>query len=293
MKNIFRKSNIFSFILGAVIFGSIGAVSAYALLAKDVSFNPSDSTWKAKDVASALDELYERTDKVANDVSKWLKKANLNNNYTSINQVLADSNTLQILINNDKACAYLKISHDWAKVVTENETAMTYIGANDYCADLLYSDGYWAEYIAKSEYFEKILHPLVPTLTSNSSSNGQAFASGEGYGAAWKAFDDNPSSIWEPHNGNPTQNDYVGYRFNEPTTVGAIVVYKDTRAGSVTVEGSNDGTNWVTLVDYFLPGNYEYTRKPISTETAYTRYRVRFNTGTITPRIGTMQFYSR
>ena len=59
------KSRLLCFILGAVIFGSIGVVSAYTLLANDTAFTPTDENWKKEDgtdiedVASALDYLYE------------------------------------------------------------------------------------------------------------------------------------------------------------------------------------------------------------------------------------------
>jgi len=64
MKKLFKKSNIFSFILGAIIFGGIVGVSAYTILANDIGYTPSDSTWKKSNgdditnVKDAIDELY-------------------------------------------------------------------------------------------------------------------------------------------------------------------------------------------------------------------------------------------
>ena len=64
IQKLFRKSNIFSFILGAIIFGSIGVVSAYTLYANDIEYTPKDTTWKKEDgsditnVKEAIDELY-------------------------------------------------------------------------------------------------------------------------------------------------------------------------------------------------------------------------------------------
>ena len=63
MKKVF-KSRMFSFILGAVIFGFVGAVSAYSLFANNVGFTPSDATWKKTNgdditnVEDAINELY-------------------------------------------------------------------------------------------------------------------------------------------------------------------------------------------------------------------------------------------
>lgn len=53
--------------LGAVIFGSVVGVSAYTLLAADISYTPKDETWKKSNgdditnVKDAIDELYDKT----------------------------------------------------------------------------------------------------------------------------------------------------------------------------------------------------------------------------------------
>ena len=66
MKKIF-KNPIFTFILGAVLFSGITAVSAYTILANDIGYTPKDSTWKKSNgeditnVGEAIDGLYEKT----------------------------------------------------------------------------------------------------------------------------------------------------------------------------------------------------------------------------------------
>ena len=66
MKRII-KSRIFTFILGAIIFGSVGVIAAN-YVANDISFTPKDTTWKKQDgtdivtVKDALDELYTKID---------------------------------------------------------------------------------------------------------------------------------------------------------------------------------------------------------------------------------------
>ena len=52
------KNNIISFILGALIFGSIGIVSAFSLFADNVGFTPYDNTWNVDNVESAINDLY-------------------------------------------------------------------------------------------------------------------------------------------------------------------------------------------------------------------------------------------
>ena len=42
MKKIFKKSNIFSFLLGAIIFSGITSVAAYNILASDIGYTPKE-----------------------------------------------------------------------------------------------------------------------------------------------------------------------------------------------------------------------------------------------------------
>ena len=72
MKRIF-KNPIFTFFFGAILFGSIGVVTAYALFANEIEYTPRDESWKKEDgedivnVEEAIDELYD----------KWYKYYNL------------------------------------------------------------------------------------------------------------------------------------------------------------------------------------------------------------------------
>ena len=65
MKKII-KNPIFTFVLGALIFGGIVGVSAYTILATDIGYTPKDTTWKKSNgeditnVKDAVDELYDK-----------------------------------------------------------------------------------------------------------------------------------------------------------------------------------------------------------------------------------------
>ena len=65
MKKVF-KNPIFTFILGAVIFGGIGVVYAYVATAADVSYSPSDTSWSVSNVKTALDDLYTKSNNWVN-----------------------------------------------------------------------------------------------------------------------------------------------------------------------------------------------------------------------------------
>ena len=86
MKKIFKKSNIFSFLLGAIIFGGIVGVSAYTILATDIGYTPKDATWKKSNgeditnVNDAINELY--------------AQAKSGFNITSDNLLIEQSNTI-------------------------------------------------------------------------------------------------------------------------------------------------------------------------------------------------------
>ena len=60
MKKIFKKSNILSFVLGAIIFSGITSVAAYTLFANDIGFNPRDNNWHVDNVKDAIDDLYDK-----------------------------------------------------------------------------------------------------------------------------------------------------------------------------------------------------------------------------------------
>jgi hypothetical protein len=57
MKKII-KNPIFTFILGALIFGGIVGVSAYTIFANDIGYTPKDSSWEVDNVKDAIDDLY-------------------------------------------------------------------------------------------------------------------------------------------------------------------------------------------------------------------------------------------
>ena len=59
MKKLLNKP-LFTFLLGAIIFGTIAGVSALTILANNVDFTPRDDTWNVDKVNIALDDLYQR-----------------------------------------------------------------------------------------------------------------------------------------------------------------------------------------------------------------------------------------
>ena len=105
----FIKNNLFGFVIGTIIFGSIGVYATHKYQAKDISY-------KDTDVESAVNDLYGR---VNGSVSKLSKSENFNNsNYFSStatdNNLILDGMCFQIL-----------------RVTDDNEMRIIYNGVAD------------------------------------------------------------------------------------------------------------------------------------------------------------------
>ena len=176
-----------------------------------------------------------------NDIQTWLKCAGLNKSYTTMSEVLADTNTLSALISNNNAVDYMVRSTTWASDVCSNESAMTYIDLNDYCANKLLADSTWYTAICNSAYFEKVLNISVPTLTGNSTKVTKSAELSSTY-AAWKAFG---NGLWLYGMGN---GGWIGYDFDNPILVKKVGVNgygeNSIRAKQVSFYGTNDKSNW-------------------------------------------------
>ena len=308
-----KKSNVFSFILGAVIFGSIGVLATSSILASNISFEPTDTEWNVSTVQEAINDLYNRTGTMVSTIPGLLASANINKNYTTINEVLADTSTLETLINTPQSCNYLAASTDWATSVANNEDAMTYIGANDSCADKLYSEVEWAKAMASSQYYDKVLEPLVPPMTSSTQPSGQVTAI-SCYGgncdtsqyAAWHAFTGVDTGVWEDSwQSQSATNPWITYMF--PQKVSAVKIYmsflKAKNATSIfnnglfKVQASNDNSNWTDLTDTIaFDVSIAEATATFNTNAKYQYYRfywVTPNQGGGYGNVGMIQYYGR
>ena len=210
------------------------------------------------------------------DIQTWLKCANLNKSYTTISQVLADTNTLSVLISDNNASDYLARSTTWTSDVCSNESAMTYIGLNDYCARKLLSDSTWLEAICNSEYFEEVLNVKVPTMTSNTTPYGEASVNNYYMqNEAYKAFDNNAETAWSTGAG--ITSGWIYYKFPKPVIVNQFEVFNsDGSTKDIIIQGSNDGSDdsWTDLCSYTLPQQIDTnTKYKINNNNPYLYYR--------------------
>ena len=158
------------------------------------------------------------------DVQTWLHCVNIwDKSYTTISEVVADTTTLNTLIANENANDYLVRSTTFATDICNNESAMTYIGLNDYCANKLLADSTWSTAICDSPYFKKVLTVNVPTLNEDSS---LVFSSSDYNNdlAKWKAFNGiNSGYGWLPNIRD--KNPYVGYEFANPVIIKKVAYF--------------------------------------------------------------------
>ena len=196
-----------------------------------------------------------------NDIQVWLNCAGLNKSYTTMSEVLADTNTLSALISNNNASDYLARSTTWASDICSNESAMTYIGLNDYCANKLLADSTWLTAICNSAYFKKVLNIKVPNLISNTGDDGGiASASSQWNDTSFPylAFNGDTSKTqgWSANTENAGE--WLNYEF--PTAIKPYVfdyksgnfIYNYTNNKALKafkIQGSNDGTDYTDLTD--------------------------------------------
>ena len=222
------------------------------------------------------------------DVQTWLHCANIwdKTDLTTIDDVIADTTTLNTLIANENANDYLVRSTTFATDVCNNESAMTYIGLNDYCANKLLADSTWLEAICSTEetLLKKVLNKSVPTLKSNTGSDGgEAFTSiVDSKSNAYYVFDKNPSTslssnATEIESGNQIKHDF-GYKFSSKVLVKCFsheVKVGNNNAYEYEVYGSNDGNTYNLIDTITLNKELSSDRVAINNTQPYKYWKVR------------------
>lgn len=231
------------------------------------------------------------------DIQIWLNCGNIwDKAYTTISQVLADSTTLSALIADSNAVDYMVRSTTWATDVCADQLAMNYIGLDDNCAITLLNNSTWCNAICNSAYFESVLNAKVPTMTSNTTPSGEAFASLND-GSAYQAFDNNTSTGWSTGS-NQKKRERVGYKFPDNVIVKkAKVICRTDLSSNFYYQCSEDGNTWIDITDveaHSASGNY-WTTNIINNNNACQYYAIYYtqNASDRVGRIIELQFYGR
>ena len=224
------------------------------------------------------------------DVQTWLHCANIwNKSYTTISEVVADTTTLNTLIANENATDYLVRSTTFATDICSNESAMTYIGLNDYCANKLLADSTWLETICNAEekLLKKVLTIFVPRLTDNTNVEYQSIRSDA---PPWKAFDEDDSTLGQGSSGATTSGAYLGYNFNTNCCVKCVRCKNANGATNTMVLEGYDGSNWEPIgEDFNITANDGKVVKVFNHSKSYTKYRLYQKSATA---VNSMQFYT-
>lgn len=192
--------------------------------------------------------------------------------------------------------------------IPENQSAMSYIGLNNYCANTLLADADWCDGIANSEYIDSVLNVKVPTMTSNTAPSGivsgdATFRSGnEGY----KAFDNNDTTYAFSSVSSTEQSTfYCEYDF--PSNLNAYVLNytfgsPSSSAGKYNVNLQYyDGEEWIDeLTDLNVPASGAYSETRNINIKNCSKFRIYGNrvTGSgsstkLSPIMYTIQIYGR
>ena len=183
--------------------------------------------------------------------------------------------------------------------IPTNQNAMSYIGANNYCAKKLLSNTTWCESILNSAYWESVINAKIPTMTSNTAPSGVASSSGAYTGAyePYKAFDGQAIRTygWCPTGGRGSK--WLQYKFTKKNIIKKM--YFSTHGSSVTItkiQGSNDGNTFTDIPNtgITVSNDNSATAFIIANNTEYMYYRAYVNGYNIDNWYGMkMQLYAR
>ena len=176
--------------------------------------------------------------------------------YTTLNELLADTDTLLAVINSENAVNYLVRSTTWAA--------------------------------------PKMLVPeMTSNNTPSGICLCDSNVSGE---EAYKAFDRNNSTYWESNVANTTGGQWVGYKFTTPQIIDYLINRSSAGAtNNVKVQYSDDDVNWVDTGDTYTIKNSDGDKKVSVTEnSAHYSFRIYCTSASSTTRLATteLQFYS-
>lgn len=118
---------------------------------------------------------------------------------------------------------------------------------------------------ANTTFYAIYIEPLVPKLSSNSGTGVtvSANSTNTNWQAAWKAFDNDGDSHWACKYTTGTNWLLINFTTARQITK-AVVRSKFHNIGKVSILGSNDNSNWTTLVSSFTPSSSTTTIRNVT-----------------------------
>lgn len=248
------------------------------------------------------------------DIEILLNCANIfDSPITTLSELLADSTTLETVINDNNAIDYLVRSTTFASSITADSSAMTDIGANNYASDTLLADSTWLNAIVNSTYIESVLNVKIPTMTSNTAPSGECIAnSSRSQNQPYSCFDSSSSTYWLSSENNTTTDDWLGYDFGKSVKVHYVDLYghgmtiassSSSVSCSIKMQAYN-GSDWVDITEgttITSPNGSTQATVPYSSthlitgNNSYNKYRLLYSSKTTGCRsaLYSMQCYGR
>lgn len=288
----------------------------------EVTFKPmKDGVWTASSttadgtvVSKDTDPLtvwgtYNVTLESGFNFNEWLNRGRVTKTFASLDDVLADEDTVRQLMTVHASADYMIESipndNDFKAKLLNSDNALKWIGLRDYTYDNM-DTAFISDWLSSPKW-EYALKDHVPIMTANNAPYGNAIASSENvqgayYDYAYKVFDGDSTSRgwWERENGVDYNNRYVGYEFANPTKVLKAIYYPETNYGNritkIKYQGrNNQNEQWVDLtdeisVDANTPKLTEFTKN-----LGYYKYCILriVNASNMSVGIGELQFYGR
>lgn len=190
-------------------------------------------------------------------------------------QVYITDKSYTFTTNNGAICELQFYATTEAQGICDNSTAMTDIGANNYCANTLLSDSTWCNAICNSTYFESVLNVKVPTMTSDTTPSGvcgSTPACNVSY-PAFQAFDNDDSTEASLQSANTTA--LIYYAFTSAVEIKKFKYYVTIGGNpqtTISIKYSDDGSNWTTVdksFPYTLGDTSEYVIDVVSGKHTY------------------------
>ena len=250
---------------------------------------------------------YEKSIKLSSGGSykAWIEAGGLNpSSYETLDALLEDEKAVRTLMTKkDSVDVLAQMSGDdlatiinhyhAAKWVNYREYAYSTLSANADIKALMDASGMYGMYITMKEP-----EALVPTMTSNTTPDGIAFASSESSGyEAYKVFDNNNGSFWW-NNADDSNGKTVGYKFTKSVIVTKIEMMSNSTDGVKTfkVQGANNESDWVDLSGELSISSdvTKTTSFTLNNRNPYLYYRIYVLSvyGTVTcANMRTLQFY--
>lgn len=197
------------------------------------------------------------SDADANDINMWLFFGGVSGSYSSLADILADSTALSLLMASTNAVDYLVRCTNWISDICGNQSAMSYIGLNNYCANTLLADADWLDGIGNSDYIENVMNIKVPTMTGYTTPSGEVFTGGskDTNREAWMAFDKvltlTDGHYWLPKS--EMKHNYIGYVFTHDVKIRVVKVllnnnyYASRTSINITVQSGVNKDNFTDI----------------------------------------------